>query len=462
MSRPDQKGEWAKPSALVMIAAYIAVMGAAIFGIATVARNDVRTFANAIDAVADLPLMGEAKSVDTLPRALRSMEWREKAMPVVVETDAFPHARPAPTTFERLSTEEIAEIKKTAEEREERIVSDDASPWHDGEKQTYKTMCVRLCDGAYFPISFATTRNNFAKDEAQCADRCGSPARLFVFPNPGGNPEMMRDRSGHSYVALPTAFQFRQGTVTGCSCKSQPWEMASKARHRLYALEADAAAGKSINTAELESLRSNRADAEDEASSRKLSGGPVEYPSATTATLPYAPSQRVGNGVKTKSVTPAALPEPIKVRAVNRQTIVKLRTPVPTPAQSMPPEKEIAALEVVEDPDLERADFGRVEGHTNTPADADQNPASSVNSIVETEPAETTISDDMAAERAKKTIRQGAKRRRARNTETDEPPVQGYWTARGYAQQSIWGVGPNAHGAPRGNSARDTFARNFY
>ena len=53
------------------------------------------------------------------------------------------------------------------------------------EAGTYRTLCVRLCDGYYFPISFSATRDRFARDAKTCETSCGGQARLFVYRNPG-------------------------------------------------------------------------------------------------------------------------------------------------------------------------------------------------------------------------------------------------------------------------------------
>jgi Protein of unknown function (DUF2865) len=131
--------------------------------------------------------------------------------------------------------DEVLRLKSATEER---VIAADASEWYAGDGTTYTTMCVRLCDGAYFPISYSTTRERFARDEAVCASRCGMPARLFAFRNPGGSVETMTDRDGHSYTAMPTAGQFRRTISPGCTCHAAPWETASLDRHRRYALEA--------------------------------------------------------------------------------------------------------------------------------------------------------------------------------------------------------------------------------
>lgn len=113
-----------------------------------------------------------------------------------------------------------------------------------GTRGTYRTLCVRLCDGYFYPISVATTPARFTHDEATCQSSCRSPARLYVYPNPGGEPEQMVSLDGRPYTVLPAAFLFRTRYDASCTCKPHPWEQEALARHRAYA---DAAAkGKPI------------------------------------------------------------------------------------------------------------------------------------------------------------------------------------------------------------------------
>ncbi len=44
----------------------------------------------------------------------------------------------------------------------------------------YKTVCVRMCDGYYFPISASVSRRAFYRDANICRSSCGNEARLFV------------------------------------------------------------------------------------------------------------------------------------------------------------------------------------------------------------------------------------------------------------------------------------------
>ena len=85
---------------------------------------------------------------------------------------------------------------------------------------TYRTVCVRPCDGYYFPISFSTTPDRFPEDAQTCAARCpGTDAKLFFYSNPGGSPEEMQSIDGSSYSALPTAFLFRTEFNPSCGCR---------------------------------------------------------------------------------------------------------------------------------------------------------------------------------------------------------------------------------------------------
>jgi uncharacterized protein DUF2865 len=99
---------------------------------------------------------------------------------------------------------------------------------------TYRTLCVRTCDGYYFPISFSTTRSEFAHDADKCTASCGSQARLFYHPNPGGTVEDMVDLTGFGYADMPNAFKYRKSLVNGCGCRPQPWSEAERARHQSY------------------------------------------------------------------------------------------------------------------------------------------------------------------------------------------------------------------------------------
>lgn len=83
---------------------------------------------------------------------------------------------------------------------------------------TYRTMCVRQCDGYYFPVSFSTLPSQFAADEAQCTERCAAPSELFVYRNPGEDVEQMVSLAGKPYSELKNAWLYRKKFINGCSC----------------------------------------------------------------------------------------------------------------------------------------------------------------------------------------------------------------------------------------------------
>lgn len=102
-------------------------------------------------------------------------------------------------------------------------------------------MCVRMCDGYYWPLRYPAYQSDLREDAARCQAECGSETRLYTRSGPGEDAEGMRDMEGTSYGASPTAFAYRKGLVNGCACKPMPWSDSERARHENYALvEAEA------------------------------------------------------------------------------------------------------------------------------------------------------------------------------------------------------------------------------
>lgn len=85
---------------------------------------------------------------------------------------------------------------------------------------TYRTMCVRMCDGFFFPVSFSTGEEGFGRDAAVCRSMCpGAEAELFVHRNPGETVENLVSITGMPYGDLPNANRFRVAYVEGCGCQ---------------------------------------------------------------------------------------------------------------------------------------------------------------------------------------------------------------------------------------------------
>lgn len=99
----------------------------------------------------------------------------------------------------------------------------------------YRTVCVRVCDGYYFPISFATSRSGLQRDSDICRQRCGAMGALYFTPSPHGDIDKAVDLDGRRYADLNDAYRYRKTYVKGCSCRAQPWSRSERARHASYA-----------------------------------------------------------------------------------------------------------------------------------------------------------------------------------------------------------------------------------
>lgn len=99
-----------------------------------------------------------------------------------------------------------------------------------------RTLCVRMCDGFYWPVSNSIPRHRVGRDADICASSCTSEARIFMAPAPGGEITDAHDLTGRSYKALSTAFVYRKRQVSGCSCRAAPWSEVERLRHHDYAV----------------------------------------------------------------------------------------------------------------------------------------------------------------------------------------------------------------------------------
>ena len=94
---------------------------------------------------------------------------------------------------------------------------------------TYRTVCVRTCDGYYFPISYSTTPASFPQDEQVCQRMCpAAEVALYSHRNPGEDIAQAISTGGRSYSELPNAFAFRKAFNPSCSCRApgQTWSQA--------------------------------------------------------------------------------------------------------------------------------------------------------------------------------------------------------------------------------------------
>ncbi len=104
-----------------------------------------------------------------------------------------------------------------------------------GRTGSYRTMCVRQCDGYYFPIGYGVSRSRFTKDANVCRAKCNSPAKLYTL-SVHQQPSDMVDLRGRAYRKTKNAFLFRKKRVAGCGCRPPAWSAAETDRHKFYEL----------------------------------------------------------------------------------------------------------------------------------------------------------------------------------------------------------------------------------
>lgn len=87
---------------------------------------------------------------------------------------------------------------------------------------SYRTLCVRTCDGYFFPVSNASSQSDFARDQANCEASCpGTEVGLYYRRAGDEATDMTSVATGALYSALPAAGLYRRTDVQspmGCGC----------------------------------------------------------------------------------------------------------------------------------------------------------------------------------------------------------------------------------------------------
>jgi len=100
----------------------------------------------------------------------------------------------------------------------------------------YRTICVRSCDGYYFPISSNASQRRLTLDADLCRSSCpNAETALYLVPI-GQDAEMAVSVEGHTpYPTLANAFKYRRGVDPSCSCRKQgqSWSEALAEAERL-------------------------------------------------------------------------------------------------------------------------------------------------------------------------------------------------------------------------------------
>ncbi len=98
---------------------------------------------------------------------------------------------------------------------------------------TYRTFCVRTCDGYFFPMSPASSQDDFARDQQNCESACpGTDMRIYYRKDEGDDPAQMMSVAGETpYDELPAAFAYRRSATAtpqcGCNASMRSYSVVS-------------------------------------------------------------------------------------------------------------------------------------------------------------------------------------------------------------------------------------------
>lgn len=89
-----------------------------------------------------------------------------------------------------------------------------------GNYNSVRTLCVRKCDGYYFPVSFSTDVSGIDDDTLACANLCpGQAMELYSHDTNNETPDQMRSTiDGTAYVDLELAYAYRESYNPSCAC----------------------------------------------------------------------------------------------------------------------------------------------------------------------------------------------------------------------------------------------------
>lgn len=196
-------------------------------------------------------------------------------------------------------------------------------------KGEFRTVCVRTCDGYFFPMSNAASLGDFERDQKNCESSCpGTEMQVFYtrgMDDDAGN--MTSSATGRPYSELPTAYLYKQANYSrppqcGCNAQAENFSIIGGNPPNPEQPQPDSGATTLVPTpaakldagADPETL-ANAAGGLDRAAIKQLT---AKVPASPVSALP--PEQR-----KVRVVGPAFLPDP--------SAAIDLQAPAPKTAR---------------------------------------------------------------------------------------------------------------------------------
>jgi hypothetical protein len=121
----------------------------------------------------------------------------------------------------------VRAVAAPAVQRPVRVASNAASPAA-SQASTGRSVCVRLCDGYFFPLGTLASNRDRPLHQASCETACPN-AEMALFTLARGSSDIggARGPDGRPYRGLPQAFAHQSRRTPGCSCQG-PDNIASR------------------------------------------------------------------------------------------------------------------------------------------------------------------------------------------------------------------------------------------
>ncbi len=149
--------------------------------------------------------------------------------------DLFGSAPPQDAGFPR-ETPELRRVPMHAQP------DDPLNETEPGEPDGYRVggslaICVRLCVGGFFPVSYSARRGNLDELNALCKALCPNTEATLYTKSPWGELNTAVSIDGDSYADHPNALKFQKTHVSACGCKppDKSWAEALADAERLLA-----------------------------------------------------------------------------------------------------------------------------------------------------------------------------------------------------------------------------------
>jgi hypothetical protein len=113
-----------------------------------------------------------------------------------------------------------------------------------------RTICVRTCDGYYFPINFSSKRSRWKVDAEACQSMYGAAgqAELYTYDSDGDVADA-RSLTGKRYGDQPFAFQYRNSYAPACASQLPAGIAALGARYLARKLDPNLAGPSAVSAA---------------------------------------------------------------------------------------------------------------------------------------------------------------------------------------------------------------------